>query len=190
MTSLWNYFSLPTAVFTSPVAAILMPVTAGALVGYTTTSVSNTQSIYKAIRQPPLYPPGCVFGPVWTMLYGAMGYASYRATVSGLSSPSSVIRELAHTSQTLYTIQLAANLIWMPLFFGMRKPLAALMDILAVGGSVLALANNYRKIDNVSFWLLVPYLGWLGFATYLNFGAGYLNGWDISDEKIGRSKTK
>ncbi|KAF3404634.1 hypothetical protein DPV78_003164 [Talaromyces pinophilus] len=190
MASLWNYLSLPNAVFTSPVAAILTPVTAGALVGYTTTSVSNTQSIYKALRKPPLYPPGWVFGPVWTMLYGAMGYASYRATVAGLSSPSSTIRELAYTSQTLYTIQLATNLIWMPLFFGMRKPLVALADILVVGGSVLALANNYRKIDDVSFWLLVPYLGWLGFATYLNFGVGYLNDWDISDEKIGRSKRK
>jgi benzodiazapine receptor len=124
------------------------------------------------------------------MLYSAMGYASYRATVAGLSSPSFAVRELAHTSQTLYTIQLATNLIWMPLFFGMRKPVAALADILIVGGSVLALANNYRKIDDVSFWLLVPYLGWLGFATYLNFGVGYLNDWDISDEKIGRSKRK
>lgn len=153
-------------------------------------SVSNTRSIYTALRQPPLYPPSWLFGPVWTMLYGAMGYASYRATVAGLASPSSTIRELAHTSQTLYTVQLATNLMWMPLFFGMRKPLTALVDLLAVGGSVLALANKYRKIDDVSFWLLVPYLGWLGFATYLNFGVGYLNGWDISDEKIGRSKRK
>lgn len=140
------------------------------------------------MRQPPLNPPGWVFGPVWTMLYGAMGYASYRATVVGLASPVPAIRELAHESQTLYTVQLATNLIWMPLFFGMRRPLAALADILVLGGLVMGLANNYSQIDDLAGLLLAPYLAWLGFATYLNFGVGYLNGWDISDEKIARTK--
>lgn len=117
-----------------------------------------------------------------------MGYASYRATVVGLASPVPAIRELAHESQTLYTVQLATNLIWMPLFFGMRRPLAALADILVLGGLVMGLANNYSQIDDLAGLLLAPYLAWLGFATYLNFGVGYLNGWDISDEKIARTK--
>jgi translocator protein len=124
------------------------------------------------------------------MLYGAMGYASYRATVAGLSSPSSTIRHLAHNSQGIYTMQLVTNLVWMPLFFGCRRPLAAFVDMLVLAGTVAGLANNYRQVDSVAFYLLLPYLGWLGFASYLNFGVGYLNGWDISDEKIGRSTKK
>lgn len=72
----------------------------------------------------------------------------------------------------------------------MRKPLAAFVDIVLLAGTVAGLANNYRQIDDVSFWLMIPYLGWLGFASYLNFGVGYLNDWDISDEKIGRTTKK
>lgn len=142
------------------------------------------------MKQPPFYPPGWVFGPVWTMLYSAMGYASYRATLAGFSSPSPAIHDLTRTAQTLYTVQLATNLIWTPLFFGMRKPFTAFVDILVLGGTVAWLANTYRKIDEVSFWLMVPYLGWLTFASYLNFGVGYVNNWDITDEGLYRSGGK
>lgn len=122
------------------------------------------------------------------MLYGTMGYASYRATIAGLSSPSSLVRHIAHNSQGLYTVQLAANLIWMPLFFGLRKPVLALVDIALQAGMAVGLAYNYNQIDDVAPWLVVPYLGWLVYASYLNFGVGYLNGWDISEEAVERRK--
>lgn len=69
---------------------------------------------------------------------------------------------------TLYTIQLGLNLIWMPLFFGINRPRAAVVDILALGGTVSYLTYIWGQVDEVSGWLLAPYLGWLGFATYLN----------------------
>jgi benzodiazapine receptor len=122
------------------------------------------------------------------MLYGTMGYASYRATTAGLSSPSSLVRHIAHDSQGLYTVQLAANLLWMPLFFGLRKPVLSLVDIVLQAGIAVELAYNYYQIDDVAPWLVVPYLGWLGYASYLNFGVGYLNGWDISEEAVERRK--
>jgi benzodiazapine receptor len=122
------------------------------------------------------------------MLYGTMGYASYRATTAGLSSPSSFVRHVAHDSQGLYTVQLAANLLWMPLFFGLRKPVLSLVDIALQAGMAVGLAYNYYRIDDVAPWLVVPYLGWLGYASYLNFGVGYLNGWDISEEAVERRK--
>ena len=81
---------------------------------------------------------------------------------------------------TLYTIQLALNMIWMPLFFGMRRPVEATVDIVALLG-----VNGYlawlwgTQVDKMSGWLLVPYLGWLSFATYLSAGTGYLNNWDL-----------
>lgn len=68
---------------------------------------------------------------------------------------------------TLYTIQLALNLLWTPLYFGMGRPLAATIDILALGGTVACLANVWGQVDPICGWLLGPYLGWLGFATYL-----------------------
>ncbi|KAL1974077.1 hypothetical protein VTN31DRAFT_5637 [Thermomyces dupontii] len=78
----------------------------------------------------------------------------------------------------------------MPLFFGFRKPFAALIDILLLTGMVLGLTWNYSHIDTVAAWLLVPYAAWLGYAAYLNYGTGYLNQWDISDNTVEKRKGK
>lgn len=83
---------------------------------------------------------------------------------------------------TLYTIQLVLNLVWTPLFFGLKKPVAASADIIALTGTVGYLAYLWGQIDETSGWLLAPYLAWLGFANYLCHGAGYLNGWDFSEK--------
>ena len=55
----------------------------------------------------------------------------------------------------------------MPLYFGLKKPIAATADILALGGTLAYLTNVWGQIDPVCGWLLAPYLGWVGFATYL-----------------------
>jgi len=65
----------------------------------------------------------------------------------------------------------------MPLFFGLGRPISATVDILALTGVVGHLAYVWGQVDEVSGWLLAPYLGWLGFATYLSAGCGYLNNW-------------
>ena len=164
-----------------------------------------------ALRQPPLRPPPWIFGPVWTVLYGysqsspifdtcfpspnllgltslpisMMGYAAYRVANIGLSPFSSpdTIRTTRH-SMTVYTIQLALNLAWMPLFFGARRPVAATVDILALVGVNGYLTYLWSSIDQVAAWCQVPYLAWLGFATYLCAGVGHLNGWDLSDKTV------
>jgi benzodiazapine receptor len=76
---------------------------------------------------------------------------------------------------TLYTIQLGLNLIWMPLFFGLGRPIEASVDILALSGVTGYLAYIWGKVDPVCGYLLAPYLAWLGYATYLcvsNFPQG------------------
>ena len=69
---------------------------------------------------------------------------------------------------TLYTIQLGLNLIWMPLFFGLGRPIAATADIVALTGVTSYLAYAWGQVDPVCGYLLAPYLGWLSFATYLS----------------------
>lgn len=150
-----------------------------------------------SIKQPALRPPAWVFGPVWTALYGLMGYASYRAYSAGTSgvglgsAPEIAAKlaentvgtptELALSGATLYTLQLGLNLAWMPLFFGAKRPIEATVDIAALLGLNIYLAGwVWRKVDTVAAWCLVPYIAWLGFATYMSAGAGYLNDWDIS----------
>lgn len=71
----------------------------------------------------------------------------------------------------------------MPLFFGLRRPIEATADIVALTGCVGYLIYVWGQVDEVSAWCLAPYLGWLSFATYLCAGAGYLNNWNFSKWK-------
>ena len=147
------------------------------------------------MRQPPLRPPPWVFGPVWTVLYGVTGYAAHRGI--GWALTSSPLSSTARTAAVLYTAQLGLNLAWMPLFFGLRRPAAALADIAALLGVNGYLAwlffagegsGGLGLPDRVAAYCYAPYVAWLSFAAYLNLGVGYLNGWDISDEALLRRK--
>ena len=133
-----------------------------------------------AMKQPPLRPPNRVFGPVWTVLYGLMGYAAYRAvgaTTAGFDVP----RDTQIVSAGLYTVQLGLNLMWMPLFFSLKRPVEATLDsvaLLGINGYLAALWLENSSTE-VAGWCMVPYVVWLSFATYLSAGAGYLNGWSF-----------
>lgn len=75
----------------------------------------------------------------------------------------------------------------MPLFFVAKRPVEATVDIVALTGTTAYLAYVWGQVDPVAGWALVPYLGWLGFATYLSAGVGYLNGWDIKGKEVDAS---
>lgn len=85
MTAYIPSLTLPSHIFESPAASILLPILAGTAIGFSTRP-SDTQNTYLALRQPPLRPPPWVFGPAWTTLYGLMGYAAHRAWTTGMSS--------------------------------------------------------------------------------------------------------
>ncbi|KAJ5649508.1 uncharacterized protein N7484_003231 [Penicillium longicatenatum] len=177
----WS-FALPQGVFTSPLLAVATPI-----IGGTTTALlvnrNNTQSTYRELRQPPFSPPGWLFGPAWTLLYGLMGYASHHATTTASRSLSMAVHDANANAQTLYTTQLALNFLWMPLFFGVGRPAAALGDMALLAGNVALLLANWWSADRTAFWLMTPYAAWLGYATYLNAGVGYLNGWRLPGKK-------
>jgi len=132
------------------------------------TPARNTQKTYLALKQPPGNPPGWVFGPVWTCLYASMGYAAYRAWTTGTRSIDPRKVTLARQGATLYTIQLALNLIWMPLFFKFRRPIEATADIVALTGITGYMAYIWSEVDEVATYAILPYLGWLTYATYLS----------------------
>ncbi|KAH1857257.1 hypothetical protein KXW75_008821 [Aspergillus fumigatus] len=177
----WS-FTLPQEFFTSPVLAVATPIGVGSLVGYLVNRLGHTKELYSRLRQPPLRPPAWVFGPVWTVLYGMMGYAAHHATASTtLLTPATAVASF----QTLYTTQLVLNYLWMPLFFGARKPGWALADTVALGGTVGKLMAMWWDFDRTAFWMMLPYAGWLCFAAYLNVSVGWLNNWDF-DSRDGR----
>lgn len=185
MTTYIPALTIPHGVFANPAASILLPIGLGTAVGYSTRP-KETQKTYQSIKQPPFRPPPYVFGPAWTLLYGLMGYAAHRAITAGLSpltSTPQLIKDTKH-SATLYTIQLGLNLAWMPLFFGLKRPVEATVDIVALLGLNVYLTKLWWPIDRAAAYCMLPYLGWLSFATYLCSGAGYLNGWDFKDKDL------
>ncbi|KAK5132788.1 hypothetical protein LTR08_008673 [Meristemomyces frigidus] len=175
--------TLPAFLFDSAAASILLPVAAGTAIGFSTRP-KQTQTTYLALRQPPLRPPPQVFGPVWTALYGLMGYAAYRAWNTGMTSFDPRTVALTKQGATLYTLQLALNLVWMPLFFAYRRPIEATVDIVALTATTGYLTYVWAQVDEAAAWCLAPYVAWLAFATYLSAGAGYLNNWDFAAKEM------
>jgi len=189
MTTFIPSITIPAAVFASPAASILLPVALGTAVGFSV-SPKETQKTYLALKQPPYRPPPQVFGPAWTLLYGLMGYSAYRAYSVGLSPFASADHQLkTKHGATLYSIQLGLNLIWMPLFFWAKRPIEATVDIVALTGVTGYLTYLWGSVDTIAGLALAPYLGWLGFATYLSAGTGYLNDWSFADKEVEASPT-
>ncbi len=123
---------------------------------------------YPGLTRPPLNPPDGVFGPVWSVLFGLMGLAAWhvwrRAGLNG-----------ARIALGLFLAQLALNLGWSMLFFGMQRPDLAFAEILILWPMILATLIAFWRIDRIAGALLVPYLLWVAFAIYLNGGIVWLN---------------
>ena len=115
-----------------------------------------------ALSKPDLYPPSATFGIVWSVLYAMMGFSlAIVAAATGARG-----RRLAIT---VFVVQLAFNLAWSPLFFGMHWMSGALADILVLDVLVVFTIVLFARVRPVAAGLLVPYLAWILFATYLNW---------------------
>ena len=125
--------------------------------------------MYAQFIQPPLSPPGWVFPVVWTILYLLMGYASYRVLTS--DAP----KEEIHKALTVYGAQLFLNFLWSPVFFGLGWYWVAFVVLIALWVLVFFTIRAFSKIDEKAGDLLLPYILWLTFAAYLNFGVALLN---------------
>ena len=122
---------------------------------------ASSRRWYRSLAKPPFNPPDGVFAPVWTGLYALMTASAYRVWWS----PASPARSRA---LRWWAAQLAANAAWSPLFFGARRPRAALADM---GVLMVALALYTRSaavVDRPSAWMMAPYGAWVGFAALLN----------------------
>jgi benzodiazapine receptor len=117
---------------------------------------------FAALSKPAAFPPPATFGLVWSLLYVLMGLAL--AIV--LSATGARGRGLA---VTVFAVQLALNLAWSPLFFGLHRMSAALVDILLLDAAVAVTIYLFARIRPSAGLLLAPYLIWILFATYLNW---------------------
>ena len=123
---------------------------------------------YAGLRKPSWNPPNWIFGPVWTALYTAMAIAAWLVWRRGSFAGQ-------RFALSLYLKQLLLNALWSPLFFGLRNPGLAFVDIVLLWLAVLATVVAFWKTRPLAGALLVPYLAWVTFASVLNFAIWRLN---------------
>ena len=117
---------------------------------------------------PAFAPPAWVFGPVWTVLYTMMGLSAYWLATSP-------VHELKPMALAFFSLQLALNAIWTPVFFGAASLTGGLVIILALWASILSYVLITWRINKVASYLFMPYLAWVSFATVLNLSYLVLN---------------
>ena len=124
---------------------------------------------FALLRQPPLSPPAWAFPVVWTILYLLMGFASYLVYVSHGG------RGQKHSALWSYGVQLVANFIWPLLFFRGQLWLPAFFWLILLWAMILGTLLQFYRLRPLAGFLLLPYLAWVTFAGYLNFGIYLLN---------------
>ena len=154
-----NFFKL--------VIAIAVSETAGIIGSFFTISAIPTW--YAGLVKPALNPPAWVFGPAWTTLYALMGIAAFLVWKNGWE------RKDVRAALGIFSIQLFLNATWSIIFFGLKNPGWALVDIAALWLAIVWTMLVFYKISKPAAYLLMPYLLWVSFAAYLNYSIWMLN---------------
>jgi len=124
---------------------------------------------YYNLRKPALQPPNWLFGPAWTVI---LGLAAWSAVVAWNAAPD----QAARTSVIiLFTTNAVFHALWSPLFFRARRPDWALVEVVFLWVSLVALVAGLWPISHLASLLIVPYLLWVSFATWLNSAIVRLN---------------
>ena len=131
-------------------------------------TASSVKTWYPGLRKPAGTPPPWVFGPVWSILYALMAAAAWL-----------VWRQRIHKdvglALALFMVRLILNGLWSVVFFGLRRPGAALVEIIVLLAAIATTAMRFAESSRLAFWLMTPYGAWVLYASYLNFGIWRLN---------------
>ena len=146
--------------------SLLLPLSAGAVAGMFTSQAVPTW--YASLNRPSFNPPNWVFGPVWTSLYILLGISFFLVWKEEASKE----RNLAIK---VFSIQMLLNFAWSFLFFYFSLIGAALIEIILLWISIVAMIYLFYKIKPFAAYLNIPYLLWVSFATILNAGYYFLN---------------
>jgi translocator protein len=124
---------------------------------------------YRNLRKPSFQPPDWLFGPAWTII---LGLAAWAAVLAYNGAQDDAGRT---TVIVLYAVNFVAHFLWSPLFFKLKRPDWALIEVVFLWGSVLSLCVALREHSVLASWLIVPYLVWVSFAAKLNLAIVRLN---------------
>lgn len=124
---------------------------------------------YPGLRKPAFNPPSWIFAPVWTVLYLLMGISLFltwrRRSLEARAAP----------ALRIFTLQLLLNALWSVLFFGLKSPRFAFMDIVILWAAIILTIRAMYRVSRVGALLLLPYLVWVSFAGLLNLAIWRLN---------------
>ena len=148
------------------IICLALPLLLGGIAG-----ILNMESMkdFGMLDQPPLSPPAWLFPISWTVLYLLMGYSSFLVIKSSQNTEDLTL------ALKIYGIGLVFNFAWSFIFFGLDAYGFALVWIVALVLITLYNIFAFARISKTAAWLLVPYILWLAFATYLNLGIYLLN---------------
>jgi benzodiazapine receptor len=123
---------------------------------------------YRTLAKPSFNPPNWIFAPVWSILYLLMAIAAWMV----IESPSSLARTVG---LGLFVLQLALNLAWSWIFFRKHALGAAAVEIALMWCAIGATTVLFSQVSSPAAWLMVPYWGWVTFASMLNASIWRLN---------------
>jgi tryptophan-rich sensory protein len=147
---------------------VLMGFIGACLLAATTGATFRPGDWYEQLKKPSWRPPNWVFAPAWAVLYltiAVSGWLVWRtAGFAGAAAPLSI-----------YLLQLGLNAAWSAIFFGMRRPDLAFVEIILLWLSIVATIAAFHPVNAAAAWLLLPYLAWVTFAAVLNFTVWRMN---------------
>jgi benzodiazapine receptor len=124
---------------------------------------------YLQLNKPSYNPPNWIFGPIWTVMYILMGISA------GIIWSKGFYHRWVKTALYLFGFQLLLNAFWSLLFFGLKEPFWALIDIIALFVVLLFTFKWFKIVNKLAAYLLIPYIIWVAFAALLNFEIWRLN---------------
>ncbi len=147
-------------------ASIIITLSAGFLGSFFTGPAVKTW--YLLINRPSWNPPAWLFAPVWTTLFILMGVSLYLVWSQKMNAK-------IRLALNIFTVQLILNIFWSVIFFGMGNFWLAFAEIVVLWIFILLTIIYFRRINKTAGWLLVPYILWVSFASFLNFTIASLN---------------
>ena len=124
---------------------------------------------YRQLRKPAWQPPDWAFGPAWTII---LGLAAWSAVIAWNAAPDAAART---DVVILFATNAVCHFLWSPLFFRLRRPDWALVEVVFLWASLVALVVGLWPIAPRAALLIVPYLLWVSFAAVLNLAIVRLN---------------
>ena len=149
------------------ILVVLLPLIAGFIGSYFTAPA--IPGWYANLEKPFFSPPNWVFGPAWTVLYVLMGAAFFLIWREGFR------KKEVRIAVYLFCFQLALNVLWSVIFFGLQSPLYAFVEIIVLWTVILITIAKFYPVSKKAAYLMIPYILWVSFATFLNYAVLMLN---------------